>query len=242
MRYASEENSAPSPASRTGAFIALAVVLVGITSFLAFSPAREGTTAFWLLAIGPQALLALIGAYFAHKEGLLREWFTPKWGDASLAAAQTFITMAGAWAGTKLLFAQGTPRQGFLLRLYIHLGDPRDFLKHIPLVAATLLIAAAAEETLWRGVVPMLLEPKVGSRRAWIYGAFLYALAHVPTAFALRDANLGPNPVLPLAALACGLVWAFAVRKTGRLVPTILAHALFAWFVIVGYRLAGPSF
>ena len=86
------------------------------------------------------------------------------------------------------------------------------------------------------------LEPKVGSRRAWIYGAFLYALAHLPTAFALRDANLGPNPVLPLAALACGLVWAFAVRKTGRLVPTILAHALFDWCVIVGYRLAGPSF
>ena len=47
------------------------------------------------------------------------------------------------------------------------------------------------------------------------------------------------NPVLPIVALGAGLLWGGMARAFGRLPPSILAHALFDWAVIMMFPLWG---
>jgi membrane protease YdiL (CAAX protease family) len=105
-------------------------------------------------------------------------------------------------------------------------------------VAAAVIVAALAEEIVWRGTVTQLVAERVGSRLAWIWAAGLYALALLPTAWALR-AGYGLNPVLVLAAGGAGLVWGGMARAFGGLAPSILAHALFDWAVLMMFPLWG---
>jgi len=102
-------------------------------------------------------------------------------------------------------------------------------------------VMAVAEELVWRGLVVSLLEERIGSRRAWIWAAVLYGVAHLPTAWALRDPAAGPNPLLVLAAIGCGLVWGGMARRFDRLLPSMFSHALFDWTVIMMFRYWGPS-
>ena len=104
-----------------------------------------------------------------------------------------------------------------------------------------IIVIAIAEEVLWRGLVVSLLEEMIGSRRAWVWAAVLYSVAHAPTIWALRDPVAGPNPVIVLAALGCGLVWGGMARSFERLLPGIFSHVLFDWTVIMMFRLWGPS-
>jgi hypothetical protein len=60
----------------------------------------------------------------------------------------------------------------------------------------------------------------------------LFALAHVPTCFLLGDPTGGYNPMLVGAALGCGIVWGYLVKRTGRLAPAIFCHAFFSWSVL----------
>ena len=69
--------------------------------------------------------------------------------------------------------------------------------------------------------------------------ALLYALAHVPTLFTLADPSAGKNPLLVLAALGGGLCWSFLVERTGRLLPSLLAHAVFSYFAARSLWLLG---
>jgi membrane protease YdiL (CAAX protease family) len=59
--------------------------------------------------------------------------------------------------------------------------------------------------------------------------ALLYALAHGATLVTLRDDVAGPNPLVFLGALGCGLCWAFLRERTGRLFPGLISHAAFTY-------------
>jgi uncharacterized protein len=214
------------------------VIVTGVSSYLAFSPERSGTVAFWALAIGPTVALAAAAAAWAQREGFLAEWLTPRWGDFTrgvLGAAGLFVA---AWGVTRVVSAAGSPREIWLVSLYGQIGDPRALQAHAPLVAAAVVVAALAEEIVWRGTVTQLVAERVGSRLAWIWAAGLYALALLPTAWALR-AGHGLNPVLVLAAGGAGLVWGGMARAFGGLAPSILAHALFDWAVLMMFPLWG---
>jgi membrane protease YdiL (CAAX protease family) len=70
----------------------------------------------------------------------------------------------------------------------------------------------------------------------------MYALAHVPTLWALSDGEIGKNPLVLIAALGAGLVWSALARIFGdRLMPSIVSHGLFDWAVLMMFRLWGPS-
>jgi len=99
-------------------------------------------------------------------------------------------------------------------------------------VGGAVFAVAALEEIVWRGLVMRTLEDAMGARKALLYSALLFALAHVPTAYLLRDPLVGLNPLIVLAAFGCSLVWGGLVLRTGRLVPAVLAHALFSWSMI----------
>jgi len=219
-------------------FVAAAVIVTGASSYLAFSPERSGTVAFWALAIGPTVALAIAAAAWAQREGFLAEWLTPRWGDFTrgvLGAAGLFVA---AWGVTRVVSPVGSPREIWLVSLYGQIGDPRVLQAHAPLVAAAVVVAALAEEVVWRGTVTQLVAERVGSRLAWIWAAGLYALALLPTAWALRT-GYGLNPVLVIAAGGAGLVWGGMARAFGGLAPSVLAHALFDWAVLMMFPLWG---
>ncbi len=223
------------------------IAALAVTAFVAlgawqgFSPARAGLVSFWLFVLGPTVLLAALGLARAYRDGDFASWMRPRWGDFSLGFALTLGLFAGAYAFVRVVVPAASPREGWLARLYLQLGDPSVLREHAFVVGAVLVVAAAAEEIVWRGLVTSLLAERFGSRFAWIGAAVLYALAQLPAAFTLRDEAAGLNPVLPLAALGAGLAWGAMARFSGRLTPGIVSHALFDWCVIMTFRLWGPS-
>jgi membrane protease YdiL (CAAX protease family) len=223
-----------------GLFIAFAVLVTAITSTLAFLPQRSGSLSFWLLAGGPTAVLAAITAAWASREGLLREWLSPRWGDFSRGVASAVLLFGVAWAFTRLFTPTGSKREVWLVTLYGELGDPRVLQSHAPVVAIVIGVVALAEELVWRGMVTQLLADHVGTRTAWIWAAVLYAVAYLPTSWSLRAGGGGPlDPLLSVAALGAGLLWGGMARAYGRLAPGVLAHALFDWAVVMMFPLWG---
>jgi membrane protease YdiL (CAAX protease family) len=104
-------------------------------------------------------------------------------------------------------------------------------------VSIAVAVVAALEELAWRGLIYALVEERFGTRRAWPVTAVLYAAAHLPTVVLLRDPYAGPNPLIVIAALGCGLVWGLIVARTGRLPVAMFSHVLFTWCVAVQFPL-----
>lgn len=226
---------------RNVAYLALVVLAIGTASFIGFDLKHAGQPAFLLWMSIPTVVLAAVGCWRAYQDGVLQSWLRPRAGDFTrgfLAAAALFFA---AWAFTKLVAPQGSPRESWLARLYLQLGDPSTLRKNVSFVVGAIVVTAIAEEIVWRGLVVGLLEEVIGSRRAWIAAAFAYAVAHAPAAYALRDPVAGYSPVIPLGALASGLLWGAMARRYERLVPGIFSHVLFDWTVIMMFRLWGPS-
>ena len=223
---------------RPVAYLVGIVVVIAVASHQAFQPERAGTPSFFLWIGVPTLALAIVGCLRARREGVLRDWFRPRTGDFSRGFLGAVILFGGSFAVSKAL---KLPHVMWIARLYEQIGDAAELRQHVTAVIVTIIVIAAAEEVVWRGLVTSLLEEKIGSRRAWVWSAVLYAVAHVPTIWALADPNAGPNPLVPMAALAAGLVWGFMARRFQRLFPGIVSHALFDWTVMMMFRLWGPS-
>jgi len=222
-------------------WVAVIVGVVAAASYHGFQVERAGTVGFWLWVGTPLVVLATLGAARAYRDGELRGWLRPIWGDATRGLVSAAALVLAAIAFVHVVAPVGTSRESWIARIYLQLGDPTMLHKKAALLAVAVFTVVAAEEILWRGLVTTLLAEKIGSRSAWIVSALLYALASVPTAWALRDPEAGLNPMLPIASLGVGLVWGGMGRVTGRLTPAILSHAAFDWCVIVVFRLWGPS-
>lgn len=223
------------------AILAVVVLVVGVASYFGFLPERAGSPSLYLVIGLPNVALAAFALVRARRDGVLKHWFGVRGGDFSIGFVTAGALFAATWAFVRVFLPQGSPRTAWLARIYLQTGDPADLRKHVAFVVVGLVLMAVCEEIVWRGLVVSLLEEKVGSSRAWLYAPVLYAVAHVPAAFALRDPAAGPNPLLPLAALACGLLWSFLNRKLGRLTPGIFSHGLFLWSVVMMFRMWGPS-
>jgi membrane protease YdiL (CAAX protease family) len=90
-----------------------------------------------------------------------------------------------------------------------------------PALAALVIVlgTSPSEEVLWRGAVFARLTRRFGP--GW------RPLGATTVAYALF-VGLSGNPVLALAALVCGAVWARQRQVTGSLVPGLVSHALWA--------------
>ena len=156
-------------------------------------------------------------------------WLNVRSGDFTRGFAAAGLLFGGAYALMRFVAPQGSDRESWIARFYLQIGDPTPLRKHVVMVVFVIVVMAAAEELVWRGLVISLLEEHVGSSRAWVWAA------------ALRDPIAGLNPLLPIAALASGLVWGFMAWRFERLLPGIFSHILFAWTVLMMFRLWGPS-
>lgn len=221
------------------AIVAAVVAVVATGTWFGFQAERSGTIAFWLILGAPTVVLGAIAAWRAHVDGELADSMKPRWGDFSRAFFAAIALYGASYAFARVVTPVGSPREIWLVSLYAQLGDPRILQRNALGVGAGIVVLAAAEELVWRGWVTRLLEEKLGSRRAWVVAAVLYAAAHLPTMWALRVAGGPPNPIIPLAALAAGLVFGAMARRLERLAPVIVAHALFDWVVVMMFPLWG---
>lgn len=239
---------------RNALYLAAIVVAIGTGSHFAFQLARAGQPGFVLWIGIPTVIIAVIGAVRAHRDGDLYRrstfdeggtsgagWLNVRSGDFTRGFAAAALLFGASWAFMKVVMPVGSDRESWLARLYLQIGDPTSLRKNVAFVVIGIIVMATAEELVWRGLVASLLEERVGSRRAWVWAAVLYALAHAPTIWALRDPVAGLNPILPVAALGAGLVWGYMSRRFERLLPGIFSHVLFNWTVLMMFRLWGPS-
>jgi len=224
--------------------VALLVVITAAVAWAvsyAFDPMRAGE---------PRALEALATTYgvlaagalaWGWRTGALKRWLVPRWGDVSLGFFAALGLFGGAFAFVKVIASHGSPRAAWMARVYLQLGDPTPLREHQAWVGAGIVAFAILEEVVWRGWAKSMLDDLLNERTGWIASSALYALAHVPTIWALADTTVGPNPIVFVGALGAGLVWAGLARVLGRLGPSIVSHALFDWAVLMMFRLWGPS-
>ena len=196
-----------------------------------------GTWTVFLAPAVPYVVLSIAAVVQMQRDGTLGIKLRPRSGDVSFGAIIALMLFFGSMAGRMVLAPHGSVREAWIMRVYLQIGDPETMQSRIVLVSAVVMLVAALEEVAWRGFIYATLEERLGSRRAWPITAVLYALASLPTVFLLRDPFAGPNPLIFLAALGCGLVWGLVVARTGRLPVAIISHALFSWCVAVQFPL-----
>lgn len=106
-------------------------------------------------------------------------------------------------------------------------GDLRG---HIMVALAATVLAPVGEEVLFRGYAFNAFAQQWGPIAAYVLSALLFSIAHSLAATEGVTALLVP-------AFIIGLVLAFGMRRTGSLLPCIVAHA-FNNAVAIGYAIA----
>lgn len=228
-RALADDDDLPPEDPRAPIAVALGVtLLVGATFFFALDPARGGgRTAFAILA-AVYALLSVATVIWLrrrHDIGLLGF----RGGDITIAGVVAGLLYGLAFA-THVGITARPPREGWIYRIYQLLGGP--FADDRVVVSIALAGIGIMEELVWRGLVFGMLEGAFGRVRALVASSVLFSIAHLPTIFLLRDELAGLNPLLPLAALGCGVVWCYLRIRTDRLLPSLLSHGLFTWAVV----------
>jgi hypothetical protein len=213
------------------------VVTAAVLGF-AFRPELAGTMTFWIALVGAYGAMGALAVYRLWNDGTLLDVLKPKWGDLSMGAVVAAVLLVASWAARSVVVPAGTPRQGWLLRVYLQLGDAEQ-VQRSALLTMAILIIPVLDELAWRGLVLPVVSERFGTRRGWPIATLLYGLAAVPTAFGLADPQAGLNPLLVMAAVGCGLFWSFMAMMVGRLPPVIISHAAFSYFSIAQFRWPG---
>lgn len=218
--------------------VAVVVLAVAAASAYAFRLDVAGSWKCWAVLGATYAVLGAYSLWRMWDDGTLLDRLRPRWGDLSVGALTAMVLLFASWAARAVLAPFGTPRHLWILRIYAQLGDPEAIQRSVALTSVVLLIPVL-EEVVWRGHVLAVLEERLGSRRAWPIAALLYGLAVGPSVIALAVPGAGPNPLVVLATLGSGLVWAFTAMLMRRLPPVIFSHVAFLYFSVVQFRWPG---
>lgn len=203
--------------------------VVAVAVGFSFRERVAGTGAMWLGICGAYALLSAFALYRLYDDGTLLDVFRFRQGDVTVGVVTAGLAYGGAWVFERFFLNTAAPRLAWLLRIALQIGVGRLS----PVKTGLIIVGLAlAEELVWRGLVLSALAERFGTRKAWPIAAVLYAVAHVPSIFTLADSYVGPNPLLVVAALGCGLVWSFTASLVGRLPPVVVSHAVFSYFAI----------
>jgi hypothetical protein len=222
----------PSKTARRDAIAACVSVTVATALVMsyAFAPENAGSPGMLGAIFGLDLAVAIVSLARLHRTGELRAVMRLRPGDIWLGGMLAGLMYGGAMAGHLVLTPHLSPREGWIMRLYLQLGDPRG--EGRELVGLAVFVVASLEEIAWRGLVMRALVPVTGGARALVISSALFALAHAPTLWLLGDPVAGPNPLIVLAALCCSVIWGGLMLRTRRLVPSIVAHALFSWAIV----------
>ncbi|MEB2313312.1 MAG: CPBP family intramembrane metalloprotease [Sorangiineae bacterium] len=216
------------------------LVMATATAAIAFAmrPVHAGSGTMWLGLAVPYAALGAIAVRKLWQDGTLLERLTPKWGDLSVGAVSAMLLLLGSWLARGVLAPAGTAENAWLSHVYIQVGSA-ELLQRSALETSALLVIPIFEELAFRGLLQGELTERLGARRAAPLSALFYAAASLPTVFTLADPDAGPNPLLVIAALGCGLVWGYTTSMVKRLPPAMFSHMAFVYFSAVQFRWPG---
>lgn len=217
--------------------VLIVVATTTLACATAFRPEWGGTWYFWGTLLLAYGLLAGWAIYRMWDEGIVRDVFRFKGGDFAIGAMSALVLLLGATVAKALITPEGSEERVWLAYVFLIVGDPATLQQSIAMTLALLAIAAM-EEVVWRALVLDQLMQRFGDRRAWPLSAVFYAASLLPTSYLLAG-PAGPNPLLPLAALGCGLVWGFMANLMRRLPPVIVSHMVFTYFTAIQFRLPG---
>jgi uncharacterized protein len=205
--------------------VALCVVAVAAAQAYAMQPANAGSMRLWGVLLAVYLILGTL-SLLALRSHPSAPTLRPRAGDLTVGVLVGLATAAGGFFGLSTIVVPGSGREIWLFGLYAQAGDVQgNTLLTLLLIAIVIL-----EELVWRRWVLTILAER--SRRwAAPLSALAYAAAHVPTYFVLTDPGVPGNPLLILAALGCGFIWGYMTLITRRLLPTIIAHGAFSYFL-----------
>jgi membrane protease YdiL (CAAX protease family) len=200
----------PVPGARPSWAVPAAVLATAAVYPAAF---RLRLVPFWP-ALAALAALSWWAAWHPFLPARLR----PSWRLAAMGAASGLGLYALSCGGAVMI--RQTP-------LWAGVQDVSDLARSVPPALAVLLVVAVtspAEEVLWRGAVFARATRRLGP--GW------RPVAATTGLYAAVVACSG-QPVLPLAALACGAVWARQRQVTGSLVAGVVSHAVWASLLLL---------
>lgn len=207
------------------ALLAIVLAVAGTTG-LALQPAHAGNWRLWTITLLPYALLAPVALVYLSRKEALKTTFALRGGDTSLGILSGMACVVSGLLFLKHVATPGTATFSWMFQIYAQVGP---FQQNGALIAL-LVVTVCLEELVWRGLVLQALQERVG-QAAIVVSAALYALAQAPTLLALRDPSAGLNPMVMVAALVMGSLWATIASVTGRLAPVALSHIVFTYFM-----------
>jgi membrane protease YdiL (CAAX protease family) len=219
--------------------LTVAVVVAIATSAIGLAMRPEGSGSWQMLAVlgAPYGVMSALALWRMRSRGEIGALLRPRSGDLTYGAVAAATLFFAALLGRMALASHGTGREGWLVRIYLQIGNPEALQRRFVIVIVALVLFATLEEITWRGYVYGALKDRLGSRKAWPLAAVLYAGSYAPTIVLLRDPFAGLNPLVVVCALVCGLVWGLLAASTARLPVAIFSHALFLWVVVCQFPL-----
>lgn len=212
------------------------VTLVGaFSAYFASRPELAGQPKLWLYLMLPNLPLALLAGLALWRKGCIKERLLPRRGDVFLGVLTAIVVVIATWSGRYLVMPHGSPREAWLGRVYLQLGDPQ-ILESARWLPIALLLGPMLNEVVWRGWIQERLSDRLGAVRGFFLTSGLYALTALPTALNLADPVVGANVLYPLLAIIGGLVWGYATLLSGRATPAMISHATFVYFTVMQFR------
>jgi membrane protease YdiL (CAAX protease family) len=187
-------------------------------ALLATAAVYPAAFAFRVVPFWPAMVALAALSWWAGWHPFLPARLRPNWQLGAMGAVSGLGLYALSCAGAAV--ARQTP-------LWAGVQEVTDLARSVPLVVAVLLVVAVtspAEEVLWRGAVFARATRRLGP--GWRPVAATTGLYAAVVA-------LSGQPVLVLAALACGAVWARQRQVTGSLVPGVVSHAVWASLLLL---------
>ncbi len=218
---------------------ALAVVAgLALAVGFAFQLRFADSALFWWLLAGPLWALGAASALALGRRGRLGPLLGVRPGDVMWGVMAALLLLGATWLGRTQLSPLGTPRQLWLFRIYMQLGDPKRLENSL---ALTLLVSslAVAQELVLRGYVQEVFEARFGPRGGFTASALSQGFVFLPTLWLLSAPVVGLNPLLFLVALLVGATLGLLRRVTSRLPPVMVAQLVFTYFSVQQFRLPG---
>lgn len=227
------ETEAVAPRARRAwawVWVLVAPVVVAAASAYALRAGALGTWRPWVSLVPVYLGLALVAGFSLRAHGVLRERLRLGAGDPSLGIVSGLVLLLCAWLVANRLLPEEGGAQAWTFRVFALLDDSSRALPWLVVVMVLL------EELVWRGGVQEELVARLGAWRGCVCQAGLYAAAHLPTVFTLRDPDVGYNPLLVLAALGLGLVCGLLVLRRRTLVVAVFCHGVFSYFAATSFQ------
>ncbi len=204
------------PAPRRTNVLGQGALLVALNVSWALVMARFGRgDIYWL--VGLHAVL-VIGIVVALRGGSLREIARPSGRDILLGVAVGVIMTLATYPAYRAADALVPGLATEVARLYDAAST-----QTLAIALAWTMVILTGEELLWRSAWIAIWEPRWGAPIAAVSSLLAYALTQLGSG----------SIVVVLLACTCGAIWTGLRMYTGRVLPGLIAHAIWTPVVIL---------